>query len=156
MGSIALTKVKLDINQITPGMKLAEPITNASGVTLMPAGLRLTPMFIVRLKKWNLESLEVFVESAPRPAGDGQTRVRNATSVAIGSGSLTAEQEEFARGVAIEVYKWFANVKDSPLMMQLRSVVTKRLVAHGPEGMINTMRRRGVANDAQAGAGEGS
>lgn len=139
-----MPKIRLDINQITPGMKLAEPITNASGVTLMPSGIRLTPMFIVRLKKWNIESLEVIVDDFNKTADSGngkQPRQSHATAA-----GLTAEQEEFTRRIATEVYGWFANVRENPLMMQLRSVAVKRLVAHGPEGMLNIMRLRDKAD----------
>lgn len=135
-----VTKVRLGIDQITPGMKLAEPITNASGVTLMPDGIRLTPMFINRLKKWNIESLEVVVERRTGESSTTATVVRpQSTSTKVLG--MTAEQEEFARSIAADVSRRFVNVRDNPLMMQLRSVAIRRLVAHGPGGMLNVMRR---------------
>lgn len=135
----SVNKVRLNINQITPGMKLAEPITNASGVTLMPAGIRLTPMFVLRLKKWNIETVDVFVEKAA--GGSVRTNVvRPRPATASTNSGLTAEQERFARAVATEVSQWFVNVRDNPLMMALRVAAIKRLVAHGPRGLLNLMR----------------
>ncbi|MCC8190501.1 MAG: hypothetical protein LIP77_07690 [Planctomycetes bacterium] len=146
-----MKKVKLNINQITAGMKLAEPITNASGVTLMPAGIRLTPMFIVRLKKWNIETLEVFVEANRKSSTNTQIPqqavARAQTTVRT---TMTAEQEQFARTVATEVSRWFLNVRDNPLMMQLRASAVRRLVNAGPDGMINILRERGLRLAAEA------
>ena len=135
------------IAQIAPGMKLAEPITNASGVTLMPAGIRLTPMFIARIKKWNIESLDVLVEK--QRSGSTTQRLNNQSSGSLPAqtpvyedeNTLTAEQEAFARSVALEISRPFVNVKDNPLMMQLRAVVIKRVVADGPKGVVNVLRR---------------
>lgn len=123
-------------------MKLAEPITNASGITLMPAGIRLTPMFILRLKKWNIEAVEVVAEKTRHTtsAKVAQPQARSATTTATANTGMTAEQEQFARAIATEVSRWFVNVRDNPLMMMLRLAAIKRLVAHGPRGMINVMR----------------
>jgi hypothetical protein len=126
-------------------MKLAEPIINPGGVTLMPAGIRLTPMFILRLKKWNIESLEVFVSETSASSGGDTTRSRRSRTTRA---QMTVEQEEFARAVALEVHQWFANVRDNELMTELRNVAVKRLVRHGVGGMLNVMRRDGVVPDA--------
>ena len=137
-----MEKVRLGIAQIAPGMKLAEAITNASGVTLMPAGIRLTPMFIARIRKWNIETLEVLVEkkrsstttmaSLPVQQTPGQKQAREQ--------ALTAEQEEFARATALEISRPFVNVKDNPVMMQLRAAVIRRLVQLGPQSPVNILR----------------
>ncbi len=138
-----MIKRRLNIAQVAPGMKLAEPITNAAGITLMPAGIRLTPMFIIRLKKWNIVMVDVFTDSpAENRSETSVTRVKRRASGTT-SATLTAEQSEFARLVAGDVSKWFVNVRENPLMMQLRNIVIKRLVAHGKTGMINLMRRPG-------------
>lgn len=126
-------------------MKLAESITNAGGITLMPAGIRLTPMFIARIKKWNIEELDVLVErkretnSVRRPSGQAKQSPLAARGGAVDE-TLTAEQQEFARSVAVDVSRAFVNVKNNPLMMQLRAVAIKRLVMHGPNGIVNVIR----------------
>ena len=129
-------------------MRLAEPITNSSGVALMPSGIRLTPMFIARIKKWNIQSLNVIVENASgEPAADGMPPAARAAAPEgeegeeDGDTGFSAEQEEFARSVAREVAQRFVNVKQNPLMVQLRAVVIRRLVLHGPDGIVNVMRR---------------
>ena len=136
-------------------MKLAEPITNSAGITLMPAGIRLAPMFIARIKKWNIDTLEVLVDKM-RTDAPGEVEPRRATVVrprtptsarertgaAAGvDGALSASQEEFARSVATDVSKVFLNVRQNPLMMQLRAIVIKRLVLKGPDSVVNSLRR---------------
>ena len=125
-------------------MKLAEPITNSSGVTLMPAGIRLTPMFIARIKKWNIEALDVIVEkkkdivvaaAADEVAG---AKPRKDTKTPE---TLSAAQEEFARAIVREVSAPFINVRDNEIMMLLRASVIKRLIQHGRKGIVNQLRR---------------
>lgn len=150
-----MEKITLAVSQITPGMKLAEPITNANGTTLMPSGIRLTPMFIARIKKWNIERLAVLVEKQGEEQASGQEAEQNGVGPLAAEAedspndgddgdepALTEEQVEFARGVAAEISARFVNVRDDPLMMQLRAVVIKRLVLHGPDGVVNALRRR--------------
>lgn len=139
-----IRKTKLNVAQIKAGMRLAEPITNSSGVTLMPAGIRLTPMFISRIKKWNIESLDVLVEEERPPASAAKPVVRPTLD-----SSMSAEQEEFVRSVAAEVSKRFLNVKDDPLMMELRIIAVKKLIAHGPTGFLNRLRRNAAASEGQ-------
>lgn len=144
-------KIRLEIAQITPGMKLAEPITNASGITLMPAGIRLTPMFIARIKKWNIGSLDVFVEKKQPDDESARPVQRSGTSIRTGRSrngqaaeqemTLTEEQEQFARSVASEVSRAFVNMRNNPLMMMMRAVTIKRLVMAGPDAAINLLRR---------------
>ncbi len=132
-------------------MKLAEPITNAGGTTLMPAGVRLTPMFLARLKKWNIDEVDVFVETlhgdaaGDSPVGaDGAPRSRHTTSIRrqrSGEGATAGAQEQFARSVAAEVARVFTNARENPLMMHLRSIVIKRIVAQGPDSSITALRR---------------
>ncbi len=130
-------------------MTLAEPITNGSGVTLMPAGIRLTPMFIARIRKWNIETLDVFTE--PRRSDTTVKRAaarKNAEAPAAASGQengeqdIPADREEFARATAIEISRPFVSVKANPLMMQLRAAVIRKLIAHGKNGIVNIMRRQ--------------
>lgn len=149
-------------------MKLAEPITTPAGITLMPAGIRLTPMFLVRIKKWNVEELDVFVERSAtsssrrkkklsetqtqtKPAAQDSTR-RTSSDTKTGAGkktaprpsdtrTLTAAEEEFARSTAAEISRAFVNVKQNPTMMLLRVAVIKRLIMHGRDGVVNILRR---------------
>ncbi len=150
-----LDKIRLPLAQITPGMKLAEPITNASGITLMPAGIRLTPMFISRIKKWNIEAIDVLIEkrgdpeSRALPGAGGGTRVlrpaaalvRGKTRVIPSGNTLTAEQEEFARTVVKEISPPFSNLRDNDTMMQLRAAVIKKLIQEGRKSIVNKLRQ---------------
>jgi hypothetical protein len=148
-------KVRLDTEKLAPGMKLGEPIIGANGVTLMPSGIRLTPMFIARIRKGNIARINVYVDKRPddatdveetpghdrnesghAPAGSGGGRPRHDTAV-----RLSRDQQDFIRSVATEVSRVFVNVMENPLMAQLRAATIKRLVMHGPDGVVNRMRR---------------
>lgn len=134
----------MPVSQISPGMKLAEPITNTNGLTLMPAGIRLTPMFIARLQKWNIEAVDVLAdkqEDARPAAGETTVAPKPRPRAEDGEYTITAEQEAFARTVAMEISRNFVNVRDNPLMVQLRASAIKRLILHGPDGIINVLRR---------------
>jgi hypothetical protein len=126
-------------------MKLAEPITNAGGITLMPAGIRLTPMFIARIKKWNIDTLEVFADKvggdAPEENASGKTAILAKSSARRDDGTVSEPLEQFARAVATDVAKVFVSVRDNPLMMQLRALAIRRLVGAGPNSPINSLRR---------------
>lgn len=142
----AVEKVQLKIDQIVPGMTLAEPITNAGGVTLMPAGIRLTPMFIARIRKWNIGALDVIAEKKPDPARPSDTVVIRRAEAAQAKqreaeNPRPADREDFARRTALEISRPFVAVKTNPLMMQLRAAVIKKLVAHGMNGPVNVLRR---------------
>ncbi len=160
-GGAILEKTRLSIAQVTPGMKLAEPITNAGGITLMPAGIRLTPMFIARIKKWNMDAVEVFVDKihadAPDETAPGKTAVLAKSSVRAqkDDGAVSESLEQFARAVATDVAKVFVNVRDNPLMMQLRAIAIRRLVGAGPEAAVNSLRR-GPLDDVPLPAAENS
>jgi hypothetical protein len=142
---VILEKTRLDISQITAGMRLAEPIGSAGGVTLMPAGIRLTPMFIARIKKWNIGTLEVFVDNMPADALEEQpaasTRRKTGVRERGDDGSVSEAREQFARAVAAEMAKVFNNVRENQLMMRLRSIALKRIVAKGANSPIAVLRR---------------
>lgn len=141
--------IKLPIDQVSPGMRLAAPIKNASGVTLMPAGIRLAPMFINRLKKWNVAEVTVLAEAQPepgpatRPAGGPEPvagGVRRPSARAVADAANKTE-DEFAREVIRDLNKRFANVQDNPLMMALRDVAARKLIALGPDSYVNIVRQ---------------
>ncbi len=154
MKEVAVNKTRLPISQVTPGMKLAEPIMNAAGITLMPAGIRLTPMFIARIRKWRIDALDIIVDAArgeitdenfPRTRSSGKTTVvisrKRHDRPAGDDVPLPESREQFARAVAAEISRTFVNVRNSPLMMQLRAAVIKRLVRDGPDSAVNVLRR---------------
>ena len=138
-------------------MKLAEPITNASGVTLMPAGIRLTPMFIARIRKWNIDALDVLLEkrrtdtAAARGAMVQKTGQAAQAADPAGEGEApVAAQEDFARATALEISRPFVNVKSNSLMMQLRASVIKALVLHGANGVVNILRRSSAPDQRES------
>lgn len=134
-----MASIKVEVGQLAPGMRLAEPVHNASGTTLMPGGIRLTPMFIVRLKKWGVTHVMIEAEGKPAaPAAPNPTSITRRMTAELPTGP---EASQFARDIAQEVSAWFVNVKDEPLMLQLRAIAIRKLIAHGETGVLNVMRR---------------
>ncbi|MCL2001210.1 MAG: hypothetical protein FWG74_07225 [Planctomycetes bacterium] len=142
-----MEKQRLNMADIMPGMKLAEPVTNRAGITLMPAGIKLTPLFINRLQKWKVEALDVFVEKESRPPSLADRQQNNPESVP--RTGLTAEQNDFSRQIAAEISGRFANVQDNPLMLELQKAATKLLIAYGSDSPINSMFRPESAAQAE-------
>lgn len=147
-------------------MKLGKAIVNRNGLTIMPVGTRLTPMYIDRIRKWKIERLEIIKESVHEAEiahkkkatarfktnsdtlSDQETAALSAASDNANSAPTTVQPGkqpdlDFVRSVASAISPAFANVKQNPLMMQLRTIVIKRLVMHGPEGLLNVMRNSG-------------
>lgn len=135
-----MAKKKIEIGKLAPGMRLAENITNGAGMTLMPSGVRLTPMFISRLEKWSIASVYVLEEETQAEAPQPRTVAAAAVAMAARP-DATQEQQEFARATALAVATWFSNLKEDPLMMQLRNIAIRKLVSDGPDGMLNKLRR---------------
>jgi hypothetical protein len=54
------------INDLKPGMRLLNPVTNPSGMVLLTEGRELTEELIDRLRKMEIES--VFVRGGTKPA----------------------------------------------------------------------------------------
>lgn len=55
------------IEELTPGMILAKPVTNAAGLVVLPSGAELDEATLSRLQRLGLAS--VFVEGDPDSAG---------------------------------------------------------------------------------------
>lgn len=147
-----MRKAKLEIHKLTPGMKLAENITNDKGVTMMPSGVRLTPLFISRLDKWKIDSVFVHIEEQEPAAKEDIPADKSPAAVMSipDRPNASAEQQEFLKSVIFDVGTWFSNVKDNPLMLQLRSIAVKKLVADGPKGKLKAFR---VPSDIGGGDG---
>lgn len=136
-----MSKKKVAVKNLVPGMRLAEKITNSSGITVIPSGVRLTPLFINRLTKWGLESVDVVVDDTTVTDKSSALKHGTTTNIAINTktGSSAALQE-FAKDITVEVTNRFKNLADDELMMRLRSIVLKKLIADGPNGKLNRLR----------------
>ena len=137
-----MEKKKEKVANLAPGMKLAESIANSAGITLMPVGVRLTPMFIAKLSKWGIEEVDIQV--------DVEEYIPKAKSHSTNTGitalsNTSAEQREFVESVSIDIAETFANAADNPLMLQLRRIVLKKRVADGPNGLLASFRQKAVS-----------
>ncbi len=98
------------IEELTPGMILAKPVTNSTGLVVLPIGAELDEATLVRLQRLGLPS--VYIEG---DAGDA-------------SGKTLAELEA-------ELDHRFRRVVDDPLQYQLREAIRLQLRStHGVTG----------------------
>jgi hypothetical protein len=91
------------IDRVSAGQVLEQPVTNASGVTLVGAGTELTAPLLSRLRDLGYLELEV------QPTGEALAEARAAARAAIDARFREHEQ--------------------NPLMMEIKRL----LIAHGPE-----------------------
>ena len=113
-----MAKKELPIEQVQPGMTLAEPISDRAGRVIVAAGMKLSPVVISRLGKWNVEAVTVEVEetSVHRPVGGGESAP---------AGEETAEIS--ARMARLECV--FARAGENPVMVALHELARKHLAA---------------------------
>ena len=136
-----MSKKKVATTNLVSGLRLAEKITNSSGITVIPFGVRLTPLFINRLAKWGIDSVDVIVSETTVTESSVTLKHGTTTNIAINAktGNSVALQE-FARDVTAEVTLRFKNLQDDELMMRLRSIALKKLIADGPHCKLNRLR----------------
>ncbi len=91
---------RIPIDMITPGMCLAEPVTNENGLVLINEGTELTETIIEKLKNMNLQSLRIKGESGPSNTKEEM---------------LAALDERFKR------------VKSKPLMITIKNIIKEHI-----------------------------
>lgn len=91
---------RIPIDMITPGMRLAEPVTNKNGLILINEGTELTETIIEKLKNMNLQSLRIKGESGPSNTKEEM---------------LAALDERFKR------------VKSKPLMITIKNIIKEHI-----------------------------
>ena len=101
--------MKLNINEIKPGMVLAHPVYNAHGVLLLESGARITRKNIRIFKSWGVSQVMV--------KGD--------------SGSPEDQDESAATDVKITIEnrlrKKFSDVLDDPVMAEILEAASQQL-----------------------------
>ncbi len=118
---------KLPIAELKSGMLLGQEILDAKGRVVVQNGARLTPMYIKRLEKWGVD--EVLIEEEEATSGEtvekrpseGKSLLENASS----------EDREFMRRVALAAQERFSNIKDNPVMDELKRLAIRHLVMSG-------------------------
>ena len=120
-----MTMKKVLLKELEPGMTLGQPVNDAQGRTIMPAGARLTPMYISRLEKWGIKEVVLEVEGeeedAAQPVSAGVAIVESASD----------EDREAMRGIAQEAQTRFKGLEGNPLMDELKRLSVKHLVLQG-------------------------
>ena len=115
-----MAKKQLSIGEVQPGMTLAEPISDRTGRVIVAAGMKLSPVVISRLGKWNVASITVDVEEAAGAPAPGSAAGEEAPV-----GTETAEIS--ARMARLECV--FARAGENPVMVALHELARKHLAA---------------------------
>ncbi len=121
----AMPNKRYTVEELRPGMILAQQVDDDQGRTIMPEGARLTPMHIKRLQKWGLDSVVV----AENDAGDPES-----SSIVSAQGTIesaSGEERETMRRIAEEVQQRFRDVDDDPVMAELKRLSVRHLVLNG-------------------------
>ena len=119
---------KLPVSRIEAGMVAAQDIYDDRGRIILNSGGRLTPMIIKRFDKWGIE--EVAVQTEEEAEAEKKKEAAKSTAQSIIQ-SASEEDRVFMRRVAMEVQQRFANVEDSPVMMDLRRYAIRHLIMNG-------------------------
>ncbi len=141
----------METKNLVPGMRLAEKITNSSGITVIPSGVRLTPLFINRLAKWGIESVEISIDETTVTEKSVALKHGTTTNIAINTKTGNSVQlQEFVRDITSEITTRFKNLANDELMMRLRSIALKKLVSDGPNGKLNRLRNGSFSGGSNA------
>ena len=101
--------INLTIDEIKPGMILAQPVRNPQGVLLLEAGARISKKNIRILKSWGILEISIKgnpAEAASRP-GESETRVKGT--------------------IEMQLKEKFSDVLDDPVMVEIFNAACKQL-----------------------------
>lgn len=114
------------VEELQPGMILAQPITDPKGRIMIPAGGRLTPVHIARMPKMGITTVAVEIEE-PTPAEGGKKPLSGKEILE----SASSEDREFMRRIALQIQERFSNLPDTPLNNELKRLALKHLILNG-------------------------
>ena len=120
--------ISIDVDAIRPGMLLAKPLLDSRGGILLPAGIRLTPIFASRIRKWGIAVIEVESHDTRVALSPNDRTIVPPPEAAP---APEPERDPLAEQFVGEVDERFINVADNALMMTLRGIVIRRLLADG-------------------------
>ncbi|MDR2391777.1 MAG: hypothetical protein LBE84_08885 [Planctomycetota bacterium] len=124
--------ISIGVDAIRPGMRLAKSLLDPGGNTLLPAGIRLTPIFASRIRKWGIAAIEVESHDTRAALSPNDRTVVPSPEAAPDPGP---ERNPLAEQIVGEVDERFINVAGDALMMKLRGIVIRRLLTDGGKGV---------------------
>jgi hypothetical protein len=121
----------IPLSQVKIGMTLGQNVLDKEGRVIIAQSTRLTPMLLSRLAKWNIMEIYVPKEEidggSPRMAELPKPALRQTAILA--NLNLSGEEKLSLIGkIADEMDNRFFNVKDQPLMSDLRDAAEKWLL----------------------------
>ena len=96
---------RVEIDDLSPGDIVANPVVNDKGMVILPKGIKLTPSLIGRLDRWGVTEAEIEGEdpNAPPPK--------------------TTEE------LLCSLDERFSDVEDNQLMMALKAIAKEHILA---------------------------
>ena len=101
--------INLTIEDIKPGMILAQPVRNRQGVLLLEAGARITNKNIRIFKSWGINEIAIKGDRSVSKDAAGDREVRGKESIAK------------------QLKEKFSDVLDDPVMVAIFKAASKRL-----------------------------
>ena len=101
--------VRVDIEDIKPGMILAHPVKNSQGVLLLEAGAKITKKNIRIFKSWGVTDVTV---KGPKSRANGATG---------------QPQPRIKESDEIHLKEKFADVLDDPVMVEIFNAASRQL-----------------------------
>jgi len=117
---------RLSVEELRPGMELAQTVLDDKGRTMLQEGSRLTPMFISRMGKWGVTAVLI------RQSSDTDTIARPASTGADILRDASEEERSRMRKIAQTVQTRFSNLTDSPLNAALKKITVRHLITLKP------------------------
>jgi hypothetical protein len=111
------------IEELKPGMLLAQPILDDKGRTVVPEGSRLTPMHIKRLSKWGVESVTIILDDSNASQSG---RHRSVAKTVLTSAS--EEERDRMRFIAESIQERFSDVDKDEIMSELKRLAVRHLI----------------------------
>jgi hypothetical protein len=102
--------INLNIEELKPGMILAQPIRNHQGVLLLEAGVKITKKNIRILKSWGVSEINIKGDSAKSEAQTKDTEIR------------------LKESLEMQLKERFSNVLDDPVMVEIFNAARKLLM----------------------------
>lgn len=108
---------KIAIDDIEPGMLLAEPVKRPNGAILLGKGIELNESYINKLRMMDI--IEVVIE------GEAQDDLAGLLSKIE---KVTTDDDEISQKISAKIQKVFSKVGDNKIMQAIMMVAQKTLI----------------------------
>ncbi|HAR63477.1 MAG: hypothetical protein DKM50_09395 [Candidatus Margulisiibacteriota bacterium] len=109
---------KISIDEVEPGMVIAEPVKRPNGAVLLGKGIQLSDAFISKMRMMDI--LEIIVE------GEGQDDIE---ALLLKVERATVYDDAISNKIIERLQRVFSDVKDNKIMQAIMAIAQKTLIA---------------------------